>query len=63
MLLPFKGAENRLTTLDMDIRDESAIQKASEQVQDKFGDKPLRLLINVSGMVGLQFSHILQCQA
>ncbi|CAE6425701.1 unnamed protein product [Rhizoctonia solani] len=45
------GAENRLTTLDMDIRDESAVKKASEQVQDKFGDKPLRLLINVSGML------------
>ncbi|KAJ1310333.1 hypothetical protein OPQ81_007072 [Rhizoctonia solani] len=45
------GAEDRLTTLDMDIRDESAIKKASEQVQSKFGDKPLGLLINVSGML------------
>ncbi|CUA72315.1 short-chain dehydrogenase/reductase SDR [Rhizoctonia solani] len=56
------GAENRLTTLDMDIRDESAVKKASEQVQDKFGDKPLRLLINVSGMLHaekniMQISH------
>ncbi|KAF8758836.1 Enoyl-(Acyl carrier protein) reductase [Rhizoctonia solani] len=54
--------EKRLTTLDMDIRDESAIQKASKQVQEKFGDKPLRLLINVSGMLHaeknvMQISH------
>ncbi|CAE7078998.1 unnamed protein product [Rhizoctonia solani] len=56
------GAEDRLTILDMDIRDESAIKKASEQVQDKFGDKPLGLLINVSGMLHaekniMQLSH------
>ncbi|KAH7340327.1 hypothetical protein B0J17DRAFT_650948 [Rhizoctonia solani] len=56
------GAENRLTTLDMDIRDESAVKKAIEQVQDQFGDKPLRLLINVSGMLHaekniMQISH------
>ncbi|KDN49431.1 hypothetical protein RSAG8_02133, partial [Rhizoctonia solani AG-8 WAC10335] len=36
----------------------SAVKKASEQVQDKFGDKPLRLLINVSGMKNvMQISH------
>ncbi|CAE6515544.1 unnamed protein product [Rhizoctonia solani] len=56
------GSENRLTTFDMDVRDESAIKKASEQVQDKFGTKPLRLLINVSGMLHaekniMQISH------
>ncbi|KAG9121928.1 hypothetical protein FRC07_001898 [Ceratobasidium sp. 392] len=45
------GAENRLTTLDMDIRDEGAIRRASEEIQSKFGEKPLRMLVNVSGML------------
>ena len=42
--------ENRLTTLDMDVRDESAIQRIAETVQDKHGQN-LRLLVNVSGVV------------
>ncbi|QRW00252.1 short chain dehydrogenase [Ceratobasidium sp. AG-Ba] len=44
-------AENRLTTLDMDVRDEDAIRRVSEEIQSKFGEKPLRMLVNVSGML------------
>ncbi|KAG9104930.1 hypothetical protein FRC06_004997 [Ceratobasidium sp. 370] len=45
------GVETRLTTLDMDIRDEDAVQRVSEEIQSKFGKKPLRMLVNVSGML------------
>ena len=54
--------EKRLLVLDADVRDENAMRKASEQVQDKFGEKPLRMLVNVSGMLHaeknvMQISH------
>ncbi|KAG8707811.1 hypothetical protein FRC08_000274 [Ceratobasidium sp. 394] len=48
------SSETRLTTLDMDIRDENAIRRASEEVQNKFGEKPLRMLVNVSGMLHVE---------
>lgn len=41
-----------MTTLDMDVCDEHAIEKAAHSVKDRFGQE-LRLLINVSGVVSL----------
>ena len=47
-------AEDRLTTLDMDITDEAAIEKAAKTVESQFGKGQLRLMINVAGIVSLQ---------
>ena len=52
------GAQDRLTTLDMDITDEAAIEKAAKAVESQFGKGQLRLMINVAGIVSLQ-----QCAA
>lgn len=46
-------AEERLTTLDLDVTDEGSIEKAANHVKSKFGSGNLRLLINVAGIVGL----------
>lgn len=43
--------ESRLTTLDIDIREEDSIHEASKKIKDKFGPESLRLLFNVSGIV------------
>ncbi|KAG8884849.1 hypothetical protein FRB97_003055 [Tulasnella sp. 331] len=42
--------EDRLTTLDMDVCDERAIEKVAHSVKDRFGQE-LRLLVNVSGVL------------
>jgi len=42
--------KDRLTTLDMDVCDEKAIEKVSHEVKERFGNE-LRLLVNVSGIV------------
>ncbi|KAG8966862.1 hypothetical protein FRC03_011183 [Tulasnella sp. 419] len=42
--------KSRLTTIDMDVRDEGAIKHASQEVQERFGNK-LRLLLNISGVL------------
>jgi len=44
------SAEQKLTTLDMDVCDEHAIEKAAHTVKDKFGQE-LRLLVNISGVL------------
>ncbi|KAL7005732.1 hypothetical protein EMMF5_004647 [Cystobasidiomycetes sp. EMM_F5] len=46
-----KDAEGRLTTLDMDITDEKAIETAAKQVEEQFGKGQLRLMINVAGVL------------
>ena len=43
-------AENRLTTLAMDVTDESTVAETSKAVSEKFGSN-LRLLVNLSGIV------------
>lgn len=48
--------KDRLTTLDMDVCDEQAIEKAAHSVKEKFG-KDLRLLVNVSGIVSTSLSR------
>ena len=47
-----KAAGKRLTTLDMDILDEKAIDTARQAIFDRFG-RNLRLLVNVSGVVSV----------
>lgn len=42
---------DRLTAVDVDMKDEGSIQKASEQVKSAFGKDSVRLLFNVAGMV------------
>lgn len=42
---------SRLTTLDMDVREEDAIAHAAKQVKERFGSNEVRLVVNVSGMV------------
>ncbi|KAG8904072.1 hypothetical protein FRB99_002308, partial [Tulasnella sp. 403] len=42
--------QGRLTTLDMDVKDEAAIEQAAEDVKNKFGNQ-VRLVINVSGIL------------
>jgi NAD(P)-dependent dehydrogenase (short-subunit alcohol dehydrogenase family) len=46
-----KDAGDRLTTLDLDVTDEGSIEKAAEDVEERFGKGHLRLLINVAGIV------------
>lgn len=55
---PFKARQgsspfdsNRLTTFDIDVKDEESIHKASEQVKSAFGKDSVRLLFNVAGML------------
>jgi short-subunit dehydrogenase involved in D-alanine esterification of teichoic acids len=43
--------DSRLTTIDIDVREEDSIREASEKVKEKFGSDCLRLLFNVSGIV------------
>lgn len=42
---------SRLTTLDMDVREEDAIAHAAKQVKERFGSNEVRLVVNVSGVV------------
>ncbi|KAG8971465.1 hypothetical protein FRC05_011038 [Tulasnella sp. 425] len=42
---------SRLTTLDMDVREEDAIAHAAKQVKERFGSNEVRLVVNVSGML------------
>lgn len=42
---------NRLTAVDVDVRDEESIRRASEQVKGDFGADSVRLVLNVAGMV------------
>lgn len=51
-LSSFDGS--RLTTLGVDIKDESSIQSASKQVKEMFGDESLRLLFNVAGILNVE---------
>lgn len=44
------NAETRLTTLVMDVADESTVAETSKAVSDKLGAN-LRLLVNISGVV------------
>lgn len=41
-----------LTTVSLDVTDESSIEKASKDIMEKFGEN-MRLLVNVTGMVRL----------
>ncbi|KAG8917909.1 hypothetical protein FRC01_002144 [Tulasnella sp. 417] len=41
---------SRLTTLDMDVREEDAIAHAAKQVKERFGSNQVRLVVNVSGV-------------
>ncbi|KAG0152542.1 hypothetical protein CROQUDRAFT_719309 [Cronartium quercuum f. sp. fusiforme G11] len=45
-----KSVEDRLTTLELDVRREETIEKVADVVKDRFG-RQLRLLINVSGVL------------
>lgn len=47
---PHRHMEDRLMTLELDVRREETIEKAAKVVKDRFG-RQLRLLINVSGVV------------
>lgn len=51
-----EGGEDRLTTLDLDVTDEGSIEKAAKTVEERFGKGNLRLLINVAGIVSLNWS-------
>lgn len=42
---------NRLTTINIDVKNEDSLKKASDQVREQFGDASLRFLINVAGVV------------
>ncbi|KAG8913072.1 hypothetical protein FRC00_003114, partial [Tulasnella sp. 408] len=42
---------SRLTTLDMDVREEDAIAHAAKQVKERFGSNEVRLVVNVSGVL------------
>lgn len=51
---PFEGnglEEDRLITIDTDIKSEDSIHKASEQVKSTFGKDSVRLIFNVAGML------------
>lgn len=54
------GAEERLTTLSLDVTDESSIEKASKGIKEKFGEN-MRLLVNVSGVVRLLIEEDFHC--
>ncbi|KAG9018717.1 hypothetical protein FRB90_010331 [Tulasnella sp. 427] len=42
---------SRLTTLDMDVREEDAIAHAATTVKERFGSNEVRLVVNISGML------------
>lgn len=44
------SAADRLTTIEMDVTSEKAVEHASQEVSERFG-RNLRLLVNVSGVV------------
>ncbi|KAK0543403.1 hypothetical protein OC846_006129 [Tilletia horrida] len=46
-----KSADDRLTTLEVDIKHEDSIKAASDEVKNKFGEDSLRLLFNISGIL------------
>jgi NAD(P)-dependent dehydrogenase (short-subunit alcohol dehydrogenase family) len=46
-----KKHEERLTTLDLDVKNERSIEEAAKEVEHRFGKDSLRLLINVAGVV------------
>ncbi|EGF99775.1 uncharacterized protein MELLADRAFT_40089 [Melampsora larici-populina 98AG31] len=50
ILANLKSADDRLTTVELDVRREETIEKAAGLVKDRFG-RQLRLLINVSGVL------------
>ncbi|KAE8226173.1 hypothetical protein CF319_g1215 [Tilletia indica] len=43
--------EKRLTTIEIDIKEEDSIRAAKEEVEKKFGAGSLRLLFNISGVL------------
>ncbi|KAK4050186.1 hypothetical protein OIO90_005168 [Microbotryomycetes sp. JL221] len=43
--------KQRLTVLELDVKNEHTIERAAKQVQDKFGRASLKLLLNVSGVL------------
>jgi NAD(P)-dependent dehydrogenase (short-subunit alcohol dehydrogenase family) len=45
--------QDRLTTIDTDVKDEDSIHKASEKVKSEFGKDSIRLIFNVAGMVSI----------
>lgn len=52
------GSDDRLHTLDVDVREENTIAKAAETVKGRFGDDSLRLLFNVSGIVSASWATL-----
>ncbi|BGP18150.1 hypothetical protein JCM10213_007756 [Rhodosporidiobolus nylandii] len=46
-----KVDESRLKVLEVDVREESSIKKAAEDVQKEYGEKSLRFLLNASGVL------------
>lgn len=48
--------EQRLTVLEVDVKEERTIEEAAKEVEKRFGGASLRMLLNVSGVVS---SHIL----
>ncbi|CAD6893021.1 unnamed protein product [Tilletia laevis] len=46
-----KDGDQRLTTIEVDIKSEDSIKAAKDEVEKKFGKDSLRLLFNVSGVL------------
>lgn len=45
---------SRLTTIDVDIKEEGSIQAASEAVKKEFGQGSLRMLLNIAGVLHIE---------
>ncbi|KAL9934920.1 hypothetical protein V8E36_005996 [Tilletia maclaganii] len=45
------GVQDRLTTLEVDIKEEDSIKAARDEVAKKYGQDSLRLLFNISGVL------------
>lgn len=46
-----KVDEDRLTILRVDLMEEESIEKAASEVKSRFGERELKLLLNLSGVV------------